>query len=102
MARSAELLSILTPSSPAKRVKRGDRRFFTAVFLARLSCRATDPSQTRHARMGETKTVTPLRRRGLVHASRIVIQNRREPARDLRDAHAAGVTSPFPDWVRRS
>jgi hypothetical protein len=39
----------------AKRVKRGGWRFFTAVFLARLSSRATDPSQTRHARMGETK-----------------------------------------------
>ena len=42
---------------------------------------------------GETKTATPLRRRGLVHASLIVIQNRRGPARDLCYAHAAGVTS---------
>ena len=105
MARSAALLLILRPpSSPAKRVKKGDRRFFTAVFLARLSSRATDLAPTRHARMGETKTATPLRRRGLVHAYRIVIQNRREPALNLRDAHAAGVTSlsVYGGWVRRS
>jgi hypothetical protein len=93
MARSAALLRILGQPSPAQRVNGGARRFFHRLFLARLS-RATYPSQTRHARMGETTTATPLRRRGLVHAS--------EPARDLRDAHAAGVTSPFPDWVRRS
>jgi hypothetical protein len=55
LARSAAFVAHLE----AKRVKRGGWRFFTAVFLARLSSRATDPSQTRHARMGETKTATP-------------------------------------------
>ena len=56
--------------------------------------------------MGETKTAIPLRRRGLVHASRIAIQNRRKPALDLRDAHviAAGETSlsVYGGRVRRS
>jgi hypothetical protein len=94
LARSAALLLILRQPSSAKRVKRGDWRFFTAAFFSRHW----------HARMGETKTATPLRRRGLVHTCRIVIQNRREPARDLRDAHAAGVTSlsVYGGWVRRS
>jgi hypothetical protein len=98
------IVAHLEAATSAKRVKRSDWRFFTAVFFARLSSRATDPSQTRHARMGETKTATPLRRRGLVHASRIVIQNRREPALDLRDAHAADVTSlsVYGGWERRS
>lgn len=43
--------------------------------------------------MGETTTAAPLLRRGLVHASRTVNQNGRDPALDLRDAHAADVTS---------
>jgi hypothetical protein len=38
------LISILRQPSPAKRVKRRDRRFFHLVFPARLSSRATDPS----------------------------------------------------------
>jgi hypothetical protein len=44
-------------------------------------------------------------RRGLAHASRIAIESRREPALDLRDAHAiAGITSlsAYGGWVRRS
>ena len=63
------------------------------LFSVRLSFRATDPSQTRHTRMGETTAAAPLRRRGLVHACLIVIHNWRKPALDLRDAHAiaAGV-----------
>jgi hypothetical protein len=50
--------------------------------------------------MGETTTS----RRGLVHACRFVIQSRREPAVDLRDAHAAGETSlsVYGGWVSRS
>jgi len=106
MARLAALLRILRKPSPAKRVQRGGRRFFTEVFLARLSYRASDLTPTRHARVGETKTATPLRRRSLAHACRIVLQNRREPALDLRDAHviAAGVTSlsVYGGWERRS
>jgi hypothetical protein len=62
------------------------------LFSVRLSFRATDPSQTRHTRMGETTAAAPLRRRGLVHACLIVIHNWRKPALG-RDAHAiaAGV-----------
>ncbi|PNE11073.1 MAG: hypothetical protein CR217_10840 [Beijerinckiaceae bacterium] len=61
-------------------------------FSVRLSFRATDPTQTRHTRMGETTAAVPLRR-GLVHACLIVIHNWRKPALGLRDAHAiaAGV-----------
>ncbi len=46
--------------------------------------------------MGETTTAAPLRR-SLIHACPIVIQNQREPALDLRDAHAnaAGVIPRF-------
>jgi hypothetical protein len=82
----------------------GRQAFFHRSFLARLSLRATHASQTRHARMGETATAAPIRRRGLVHACHIVIQNRREPTLDLRDAHAADVTSlsVYGGWVRRS
>jgi hypothetical protein len=82
----------------------GRQAFFHRGFLARLSLRTTHASQTRHARMGETATAAPLRRRGLVYACHIVIQNRREPTLDLRDAHAADVTSlsVYGGWVRRS
>jgi hypothetical protein len=43
-------------------------------------------------------------RRSLIHACRTVNQNRRQPALDLRDAHAADVTSlsVYGGWVRRS
>ncbi|MGH6823785.1 MAG: hypothetical protein ACREC4_09925, partial [Methylocella sp.] len=47
--------------------------------------------------MGETTAAAPIRRRGLVHAFRIVTQNRREPALNLRGARAvaAGVIPRF-------
>jgi hypothetical protein len=101
MARSAALLLILRqpPRQSASRGATGvfSLRFFLRGFLLAPQIRAKPgmPAWARRRRPA-------LRRRGLVHACRIVIQNRREPARDLRDAHAAGVRSPFPDWVRRS
>ena len=88
MARSAALLLILRQPPPAKRVNGRDSLSLTAVFPVRISSRATDPNPTRHGRMGETKTATPFRRRGLVHACRIVIQTQRKRALDLRDARA--------------
>ncbi len=55
--------------------------------------------------MDETTTAAPIRR-SLIHACRVVNQNRREPTLDLRDAPAiaAGVTSlpVYGGWVRRS
>jgi hypothetical protein len=103
MARSAALLLTLRQPSSAKRVKEATA-FFHRSFLARLSSRATDQTPTPHARMGET-TAAPLRR-SLIHACWIVIQNRREPALDLREAPAiaVGVTSlpVYSGWVRRS
>jgi hypothetical protein len=83
---------------------RGDSLFHRS-FLARLSSRAPDHSPAPHARIGETPAA-PIRRRSLIHACWIVIQNRREPALNLRDAPAiaAGVTSlpVYGGWVRRS
>jgi hypothetical protein len=66
-------------------------------FSVRFSFRATDPSQTRRARMGETTAAAPLRRRSLVHACLIVIHNWWKPALDLGEAHAitAGVIPRF-------
>jgi hypothetical protein len=96
-ARSAALLLILRQLSAAKRAKTDDSCFFRSLFGAAFLSRHT-PSQTRNARLGETTTS----RRGLVHAYRFVIQIRREPALDLRDAHAASVTSlsVYGGWVR--
>jgi hypothetical protein len=80
----------------------GDSRFFHGIFssAAFFIRHISSPP-----RMGKMKTALPLRSRGLVHASLTVIQNPREPALDLRDAHAiaVGVTSlsTYGGWVRR-
>jgi len=70
------------------RMARSAVLLLSCFFSVRLSFRATDPSRTRHARMGETTAAAPLRCRGSVHACLIVIHSWRKPALDLRDAHA--------------
>jgi hypothetical protein len=96
LARSAALLLILRQSASRGAAGVSSPRFSWRGFLLAPQIRAK-PGMPAWARRRRPH-------RGLVHACRIVIQNRREPARDLRDARAAGVTSlpVYGGWVRRS
>ena len=103
MARSAALLLILRQPSPAKECQERRQVFFSQFLRCGLFL-APHPEpnpECPHGRDDDGRTTS---RRGLVHACRFVIQTRREPAVDLRDAHAAGVTSlsVYGGWVRRS
>jgi hypothetical protein len=76
-------ISILRQPSPAKRVKRRDRRFFHLSFSGAAFFTRHRSELNPACPLAETTTAAPLRlrRRGLVH--RIVIQNRHQPALDL-------------------